>query len=134
MAEARMLFERALASWESTVGPNHPQVAGALTYLAELDLAAKKYGDAESRLVRALTIAEKQLGADHPYTGEMMNLHATVLRKTGRKTEAKRVEKRARALLAKHASDNLTNHTVDFRTLLTATPGAANDRPPAPLQ
>jgi tetratricopeptide (TPR) repeat protein len=116
-AQARLRFEQALTTWEDTLGPQHMQLAGVLAYLADLDLAEEKYHDAENRILRALTIGEKLLGPAHPHVGRMMNLYASVLHKTGRKAEAKKLKNRAKALLARHASDNFTKHTVDFRSL-----------------
>src|SRR5262249_29540651 len=65
-AEADLLLKRALAIKEKELGPDHPDVAIAMTDLATLYLDQGKYAEAEPMFERALAIREKALGTDHP--------------------------------------------------------------------
>jgi tetratricopeptide (TPR) repeat protein len=63
--DARALYERALAAWESAGAANHPDYASTLTNLGNLYLASKDFDQASSLMKRALDIDEKYLGATH---------------------------------------------------------------------
>ena len=65
-----------------------------------------------------LTITENALGAEHPDLSEILPDYAAHLRKTKRRAEAKRHEKRANAILAKHSRDNFLDHTIDVGDVL----------------
>ncbi len=52
---------------------------------------------------RALAIRENALGSQHPDVAESLENYATLLRETGRATEASKLETRAEAIRAKHA-------------------------------
>ncbi len=54
----------------------------------------------------ALAIFEKALGPDHPNVAKSLENYAAVLRKTGRTTEAVKLEARAKEIRAKHAKEN----------------------------
>ena len=60
------MFERALASQERFLGPDHPEVAASATNLADV-LSRTGEDDRAKRLYeRAVTIWERSLGVDHP--------------------------------------------------------------------
>ena len=59
----------------------------------------------------ARSIAERELGPDHPLVGRILDQYAGVLRQMNRKAEAKQSEMRAKAIRAHRAS------TVDLREL-----------------
>ena len=61
-AEARAQYERALALSEGALGPDHPEIAHALTALGELDLEAGEAADAAARARRAVAIYAVRLG------------------------------------------------------------------------
>ena len=60
--KAEPLFERALAIWETALGPEHPDVATSLNNLAMLYYDQGQYAKAEPLYQRALAIREKALG------------------------------------------------------------------------
>jgi tetratricopeptide (TPR) repeat protein len=66
--EAEPLFRRALATYEQSLGPNHPSVAASLNNLAVLLKATSRLSEAEPLFRRAVGIVESSLGPDHPYT------------------------------------------------------------------
>ena len=63
--------------------------------------------------------AEQQrgLGPDHPAVATTPANLASLLRAAKRKSEAKKLEERARAVLAKNTAENSAQHTVDIREL-----------------
>ncbi len=61
------------------------------------------FAEAEPLNKRALSIVEKALGPDHPHVATNLMNYAALLRKTGRGTEAVKLEARAKAIRAKHA-------------------------------
>src|SRR5262245_54195711 len=63
-SEAIPLAQRALASREKALGPNHPQVAPLLNNLAEFYRNQGRLADAEPLYRRALAICEKASGCD----------------------------------------------------------------------
>ncbi len=65
--------------------------------------AQGRYAEAGSLYRRALAIKEKALGPEHPRVATTLENYAALLRKTGRTTEATKMEARAKAIRAKHA-------------------------------
>jgi tetratricopeptide (TPR) repeat protein len=72
-AEAVPLAQQALAIYEKTLGPHHPNVAAALNNLAELYRNQSRYAEAEPLYKRALAIWEKARGPDHPNVAAALN-------------------------------------------------------------
>jgi serine/threonine-protein kinase len=65
--EAKAQHERSLAIWEKALGPDHPDVALALTTLGRILVHGGELDAAAGRLQRALSIYEKTLGKSHPF-------------------------------------------------------------------
>ncbi len=84
-------------------------MAQTLNNLAALYYTKGKYVEAEPLYKRALAIVEKALGPEHPYVAKILANYAALLRKTGRGTEASKLEARAKAIRAKHAEQNPAN-------------------------
>ncbi len=72
---------------------------GAGLYLSE----RARYSEAEPLYQRALVIAEKALGPDHPDVATLLENYATLLRRVKRPAEAVRMESRAKTIRAKHS-------------------------------
>ena len=77
-AEAEPLMRRALAIDETSLGPDHPDVATDLNNLAELLQATNRLGEAEPLYRRALAIDERSYGLDHPDVAIRLNNLAAV--------------------------------------------------------
>jgi CHAT domain-containing protein len=92
------LAQRALASQEKALGPDHPEVATALNNLAVLYRAQGRYADAEPLYKRALAISEKALGSDHPTVAQWLNNLANLYRDQGRYADAEPLYRRALAI------------------------------------
>jgi len=98
LAEAKSLFESALAIQEETLGPDHPDVAGVLTDYAKLLFLTEDFTESEQAYKRALAIREEKLGANHPDLAETLEGYSDLLRETGRTEEADSLESRAAAI------------------------------------
>ncbi len=81
-------------------------MAASLNNLAELYHNQGRYAKAEPVFERALAIVDKALGPDHPNVATSLENYATLLRKTGRTTEAANLVAQAKAIRAKHAKEN----------------------------
>ena len=68
LAEAEPLMRRALAIDETSLGPDHPDVARDLNNLAALLQATNRLAEAKPLMRRALAIFEASLGAEHRST------------------------------------------------------------------
>lgn len=82
--EAEILFKRDLEIIKSSLGPNHPNYAKALSNLAVLYEHMERYPEAEVNYLEALRIRKDKLGDHHPdYTKTLVNLAnvSTVMKK-----------------------------------------------------
>jgi len=96
--EAEPLIKRALAIWESALGPNHINVAACVDNLARVYSAEGQYAEAEKLQKRALAIQEKALGINSPPVAESLNNLAGDYHSEGRYAEAEPLYKRALAI------------------------------------
>jgi CHAT domain-containing protein len=71
-------MKRSLAIVEKGLGPEHPEVANALSNLAVLYDTEARYSAAEPMLRRALAIDEKNFGPAHPNVGVRLSNLATL--------------------------------------------------------
>jgi tetratricopeptide (TPR) repeat protein len=108
----RPLLERAAAVYEKS-RPQHPKLAIILRNLAELEAKAGHSARAQELFERAVQICEASLPADHPQTGVILQAYGRFLKNAHRKTEAKVVNERASAILAKGMVANGSGDTVD---------------------
>ena len=71
--DAEQLFRRAIALWESQLGPTHPNVAAGLTSLGLLLCSRSKFNEAEPILRRARDIDLECFPANHPRIANDLN-------------------------------------------------------------
>ena len=100
-AEARPLYERALAIREKVLGAEHPDTATSLNNLAALLQAQGDLAGARPLYERALAIREKVLGAEHPDTATSLNNLAYLLQAQGDLAGARPLHERALAIREK---------------------------------
>jgi tetratricopeptide (TPR) repeat protein len=112
-AEAVRIIEEAVAISEARTGGEHPALIYPLSNLGFLYASMARNHDAENALHRAVEIAEKRYGTAHPVYGTALMSYSVVIRKTGRKAEAKKLESRATAVLKDNARINGSGMTVD---------------------
>jgi hypothetical protein len=68
--------------------------------------AEGRYAQAEPLQKRALAIAERALGSEHPDLAMVLENCAALLRKMSRQAEAEPLEARAKAIRAKQAQES----------------------------
>ena len=110
--EARPLLEAAVAIYEKA-SPLHPKLAVVLRNLAELEAAAGHISLAQELFERSLRICDAALPPDHLQTGVILQAYGKFLNDTHRKREARLVNDRSRAILAKVARESGSAYTVD---------------------
>ena len=96
--EAEPLLKRSLTIQEIAQGSDHPEVAGALNYLALLYYREGRYNEAEPLYNRALAIREKVLGPDDPDVAAVLQKLALLYRTQGRYDDAEPLYKRVLAI------------------------------------
>ena len=94
-AQAKPLYERALAILEKVHGKEHPDVATSLNNLAGLYQAQGAYEQALPLYERALAILEKMLGKEHPSVANSLNNLAGLYYAQGAYEQAKPLLERA---------------------------------------
>jgi ankyrin repeat protein len=104
-AEAETSYKDALAIAEKTGGPEHPDVAAILHYLANALRKQKKFTEAEPLYTRALNIRAKTFVDRHPDTIATMEEMLKMLGSAGMEDKAKEMEKRVRAAREKAAQE-----------------------------
>jgi tetratricopeptide (TPR) repeat protein len=82
--DAEPLYQRAIKIFEQAWGNAHSDTATSLSNLANLYYRQKKYEDAELWSRRALSSYEQVWGVEHPYTQELQQTYAALLRALGR--------------------------------------------------
>ena len=97
----RSLYKRALAIYEKSLGPEHPDVAWSLNELALLYDKQGKYAAAEPLYKRALAIYEKSLGPEHPDVAWTLNNLGKIYQAQGKYATAEPLYKRALAIYGK---------------------------------
>ena len=104
-AEAEKQLLTALDEAEK-FGEQDPRLAISLNALGMVYDSQGGYAEAEPLYSRALAIAEKALGPEHPTVATALENYAVLLRKTNRKAEVAKMEARAQVIRAKHAVQN----------------------------
>jgi len=86
--QAEPLLKRALAISEQQLGPDHPNTAQSVSWLAALSEQQQQYEQAASLYQRALAIDEHALGPQHPLTQTIRANYARLLRTMRHDAEA----------------------------------------------
>ncbi len=99
--EAETMNKQGLTVQERALGPEHPDVAKQLNYLAVLYGRQGRHAKAEALFGRVLAIQEKALGPDHPDVAWSLNSLGALYSRQGRHGEAECLHKRALAIREK---------------------------------
>jgi CHAT domain-containing protein/Tfp pilus assembly protein PilF len=99
--EALPLLESVLEIRERVLGPEHRDVAEALTVLGALYFYKGEYAKTESLYQRALAIIEKVLGPEHPIVAASLNNLAIVYQQKGEYAKTEPLYQRALAIREK---------------------------------
>jgi hypothetical protein len=100
LGEAEPLMRQALAIWEKSLGPDHPDVAIGLNNLANLLKDTNLLGEAEPLMRRQLEIFlkfTKTTGHQHPYLQAAIKNYEHLLKAMGRTREGIDAQLRAMA-------------------------------------
>src|SRR5262245_14738629 len=89
---AEKYYRQALTIAENGWGADHLFIVPHLDKVATYLMSREKYTDAEPLLQRSLAIKEKVLTQTHPDVADALEKYAELLRKTGRDTEAMKLE------------------------------------------
>jgi tetratricopeptide (TPR) repeat protein len=98
--EARDITLHALALLGQNLGEAHPELVPAYLNLARIQRQFKQWDLASTALERARVITETQLGREHRYMVVILESSSFVLRKTGRRSEAREQARRAKLIAA----------------------------------
>jgi tetratricopeptide (TPR) repeat protein len=127
---ARTLLERAVQLYRQN-GDNAAGACGEV--LGNLALVCVRQGDgaaAEPLYRQAIEIVDSALGPAHPHLGMLLAEHSKLLKKLGRKTDARAAERRAKSILETSALPG--RHTIDVRG--RHSPGRRGQKPPGRLR
>ncbi len=111
--QAAPMFAEAIAVLTGCNQPEHPVWVRVLKDESGVHTEAGDYGQAEAELIRALALAEKVLPPNHPETAAVLRTYAQLLRKTRRKSEARKLEVKASLIESQTAQKNSLGYTVD---------------------
>jgi CHAT domain-containing protein len=106
---AESLYRDALAIFEKTSGPEHPDAAAVLNSLGVLLKGKNRLAEAEPLYRRAIAIWEKSLAPDDPKAAAVLNNLALLLRGTNRLAEAEPLYRRAIAIWEKNLGPDHPN-------------------------
>ncbi len=116
-AEAEPLYQHALHIREQVLGPEHPDVATLLNYLAAIYYEQSKYPEAERLLQRVLRIREQALGAEHPDVARTLNNLGELYRMQSKYPEAERLLQHAWQILEQTLSPDHPSVANTLNTL-----------------
>jgi tetratricopeptide (TPR) repeat protein len=122
-AQAKPLFERALAICEKTFGSEHPNTARCLNNLASLLRNEADFAGARPLYERALAIYEKALGSEHPATATSLDGLAELLQTLGDLAAARPLYERALAIEEKEVGHPATATSLSGLALLLQAQG-----------
>jgi tetratricopeptide (TPR) repeat protein len=92
---AQPLFQQGLAELEKALGSDHPHVASLTADYAKMYADARDYARSEQLYQRSITLYEQAPGQQHPAVAAVQKEYAALLRKCGRKREARDLERTA---------------------------------------
>jgi tetratricopeptide (TPR) repeat protein len=98
-ADAETAHRRAISLLAGMHGVQHPDYAIALSNLAAVYQKQKRFPDAVPLLESAIEILEASVGRDASVLGVPLDSYSEVLRSLGRKSEAREVARRAKAIV-----------------------------------
>ena len=126
------LYMTALAIYEKTLGPEHPEVAKDLVNLGNAFCDQDQHSEAVPLYLRALAIDQAALGDEHPEVAMDLSNLGIVYRVQGRPDEATALFQRAHAImLAALGPDDPKTHTVARNLASTLQPQLDASQPAA---
>ena len=115
--EALAVTERAWQILRQDPRVAEPDRLNTMSTLATLYSLTGRFGEAETYGTEAVAKAEAIYGPDHYRLGWHLANYAAILKRIGRKDEAKAVKQRSAAILARSQQANPVRHTVNVNAL-----------------
>jgi tetratricopeptide (TPR) repeat protein len=112
-AAAERYLYRAIEAAQGVPDPQDSLLLRLLLNMADLHAAQGRFKESEETLSKALAICDHRPQMDEGFRSEVLQRHASALKKVGRKDEARRTLARAKALGAVPAHA----HTIDVNAL-----------------
>jgi tetratricopeptide (TPR) repeat protein len=103
----------AVLIWQTVDELYAPQLAIALTVLADTECRARRWIEAQEPILKAQEITVRLFGNRHPMLAPILRTYADVLEHSGRKREAKEMIRNAEEIARESSQANLTGYTVD---------------------
>ena len=122
-AEATTVVTQVLAEREKRLGPDHLDVATALSFLGDLQQIQGHYAESERLLRRCLTIREAHLGPDDPAVARALSLLGWTVLQLGRHAEAATLAQRSLAIREAKLGANDPSVVSSLNVLATAIRG-----------
>ena len=120
------LQQQSIQAWETALGKEHPSLVAPLNNLGTTYVKMAYFADAERTFRRAIDVCSKTLGEDHLDYAVVLKNYAVVLRKLGRKREAKKLQAQGQQIERAFNRRNGVGSTISVTAL-------RND-PPVTLQ
>jgi tetratricopeptide (TPR) repeat protein len=117
-SEAGELLKPALEIQLGALGENNAEAASTMAKLAAVRFHQRLPDEAVSLYRRAIEVFERVRGVNEEEVAGVLGNYGWVLRQTGQKEEGKKLEARARAILAMHQDDR-TRFSVDVSELFS---------------
>lgn len=114
---SRDALEESLALIERSLGATHPDLIAPSVSLAEVHIHFRQWDKANALLDRAAGITGVRFGGRHRRMAEVLIARASILRQTGHRAEAKKLEARAKAIRAeqpRNPSGDAVIHVSDL--------------------
>jgi tetratricopeptide (TPR) repeat protein len=115
--EALIQTERAWRILSGNPAVGEPDLLNTMCTLGTLYSLTGRPLEAEVYSMQAVSRGEAIYGPDHPRLGYYLRGYAGVLKRQGRNSEAKAMEKRSAAILAHNAQANPVQHTINVNAL-----------------
>lgn len=96
------------------------EIANSLVESGDLNEAQSDHEAATELYPRAINIAESRLGSAHPILGGLLQKYSEVLRRSGKRSEARTAAAAARRISEESSRENLTGHTTPIEALMVS--------------
>jgi tetratricopeptide (TPR) repeat protein len=115
--ESLRLFEESITGFEAHMGPDHPMLVRTLNNYACVQGLTGQREKAGETLRRAVDIAEKRLGQEHPLYGMVLASYAAHVREAGDKKTAKVLAAKSSKILRETGRRNGLGAVIDVNAL-----------------
>ena len=119
-AEAVRSYRLALLIMDAQPNASPTTLTVALADYANLLDGLGSHEAANDLYTRAISIAESRLGPTHPILGGLLQKYSELLRRSGKRSEARAAAHTARRISDESRRENLTGHTIPIEALMVS--------------